>query len=66
VAQGLFRPVDPEVTARFISTHLDGLFFAAMNRKKSDLAVNMEDMRCLLWDYLGAQQPARRGDKAAG
>lgn len=66
VAQGLFRPVDPDGTARFISTHLDGLFFAAMNRKKSDLMVNMEDMRRLLWDYLGAQQPARRGDKAAG
>ncbi len=66
VAQGLFRAVDPEGTARFISTHLDGLFFATMNRKKSDLTVNMEDMRRLLWDYLGAQQPARRGGKADG
>lgn len=63
VAQGLFRAVDPEATARFISTHLDGLFFGTMNRKKNDIAVNMEDMRRLLWDYLGAKQPARSGRK---
>jgi TetR/AcrR family transcriptional regulator, upper aerobic nicotinate degradation pathway regulator len=64
VAQGLFRAVDPEATARFVSTHLDGLFFATMNRKRNDIVTNMEDMRRLLWDYLGAKQPPRRGDPA--
>jgi AcrR family transcriptional regulator len=60
VAQGLFRKVDPEATARFISTHLDGLFFGTMNRKKTGIAVDMEDMRRLLWDYLGVERPPRR------
>ena len=60
VAQGLFRKVDPEMTARFISTHLDGLFFGTMNRKQTGIGVEMEDMRRLLWDYLGVERPARR------
>jgi AcrR family transcriptional regulator len=60
VAQGLFRKVDPEATARFISTHLDGLFFGTMNRKKTGIALDMEDMRRLLWDYLGVERPPKR------
>jgi len=60
VAQGLFRNVDPEATARFVSTHLDGLFFGTMNRRKTGIDIEMEDMRRLLWDYLGVERPPQR------
>jgi TetR/AcrR family transcriptional regulator, upper aerobic nicotinate degradation pathway regulator len=65
VAQGLFRPVDPNDMARFISTHLDGMFFATMNRRNSDLAASMENLRRILWDHLGVKRPTRKLRQAA-
>lgn len=53
IDQGVFRPVDPARAARFVSTHLDGIFFASMSRRHADLIRNMEDLRRTLWDYLG-------------
>lgn len=60
VSRGLFRAIDPEAMARFVSTHLDGMFFATMNRRNADLTASMEDLRRLLWDHLGVRQPERR------
>ncbi len=58
VAQKLFRSVEPDDMARFISIHLDGIFFASMNRRSSELATDMENLRCILWDHLSARRPA--------
>jgi AcrR family transcriptional regulator len=59
IAQGQFRKVEPARAARFISTHLDGIFFASMSRRHVDLARNMADLRATLADYL-AHRPATR------
>ncbi|MGH6934459.1 MAG: TetR/AcrR family transcriptional regulator [Dongiaceae bacterium] len=65
IAQGVFRKVDPARAARFVSTHLDGIFFASMSRRHVDLKRNMADLRTTLWDYLGYRPPAakRRRDR---
>lgn len=60
IRQGLFRAIDAEAMARFVSTHLDGMFFGTMNRKNTDLTESMEDLRRLLWDHLGMREPRRR------
>jgi AcrR family transcriptional regulator len=60
VTQGLFRAVDPDETARFISTHLDGIFFATMNRRNTDPATSMDNFRQTLWDHLGARRSGRK------
>lgn len=65
IAQGLFRKVDPDDTARFISAHLDGMFFATMNRRKVDLNARMENLRRVLWDHLRARQPKPKRRRAA-
>lgn len=59
VAQGRFRAIDPDEMARFVSTHLDGIFFATMNRRNADLAASMETLRRTLWALLGARRPER-------
>lgn len=63
VAEGLFRPVDPDEAALFVSTHLDGAFFASMSRPDGNFDGRMENLRRILWDYL-AVRPAP-GTRAA-
>ena len=63
VAEGLFRPVDPDEAALFVSTHLDGAFFASMSRPDGNFDGRMENLRRFLWDYL-AVRPAP-GTRAA-
>jgi TetR/AcrR family transcriptional regulator, upper aerobic nicotinate degradation pathway regulator len=60
VARGLFRTVDPVDTARFISTHLDGIFFSTMNRRNTDPAQSMRNLRATLLAYLGAGRAAAK------
>jgi TetR/AcrR family transcriptional regulator, cholesterol catabolism regulator len=53
VRRGLFRPVDPHGTAIFVSTHLDGIFFATLTRPEIDMRSLMLNLQTTLWDYLG-------------
>lgn len=53
VRRGLFRPVDAHGVAVFVSTHLDGIFFATMTRPELDMRELMVNLRSTLWDYLG-------------
>jgi len=62
VRQGLFRPVDPQRLALFVSTHLDGVFFAAMTRRNVDLDARMQNLREILWDYLAARSAESRSE----
>ena len=59
VKRRLFRPADAKRAALFLSTHLDGIFFATMLRPELDMRELMEDLRQMLWVYLGRNGPAR-------
>ncbi len=61
---GLFKPVDVDRTASFVSSQIDGIFFGAMMRADVNLIDKMEELRRFLWELLGyrpaARPPARR------
>lgn len=61
--RGQFRAVDARSVAEFISTHLDGIFFASMSRPDVDHRARMENLRRTLWDHLGCADPARRAPR---
>jgi AcrR family transcriptional regulator len=62
VKSGLFRPVDAEETALFVSTHLDGLMAAASIRVDYDLRAGLRHMRKVLFAWIGytAERGSRR------
>jgi AcrR family transcriptional regulator len=53
VESGVFREVDTEKTALFVSTHLDGLVVAATIRADVDLKKALRQFQAILFDYLG-------------
>jgi TetR/AcrR family transcriptional regulator, upper aerobic nicotinate degradation pathway regulator len=53
VKSGVFRAVDVEQTALFVSTHLDGLMVAASVRVDYDLQSGFRHMRKVLFAWLG-------------
>jgi hypothetical protein len=55
---GVFRPVDIEKTALFISTHLDGLMVASTIRSDVDLKRALRQLQEVLFGYLGVEAPA--------
>jgi AcrR family transcriptional regulator len=67
VKRGLFRPADAKRAALFLSTHLDGIFFATMIRPELDMCELIEDLRQMLWAYLGnggqARSPEGQGSR---
>jgi len=63
--RGQFRPVDARSVAEFISTHLDGIFFASMSRLNVDHRARMENLRRTLWDHLG-HRPATHPTSRSG
>lgn len=60
IRRGRFRPVDPDRLAEFVSTHLDGIFFAAMSRPDVDHAARMENFRATLWEHLDLHERRTR------
>lgn len=59
---GLFRSVDAERVALFVSSHLDGVEFAAMIRRDLDRRAMISDLEAWLWAHLGYDH----GSMAAG
>lgn len=52
IADGRFRAVDPERTARLTSIALDGIFYAGPPRNDFAFEQNIRDLRDQLLDYL--------------
>ncbi|MFC7053291.1 TetR/AcrR family transcriptional regulator [Hansschlegelia quercus] len=52
IAAGQFRAVDVTKTARAISLHLDGIFFASTARGDDRIAADIEDLRGLVAELL--------------
>lgn len=68
VKQGLFRRVEIDRTAQFISTHLDGIMIATTIRPQVELARSISHLERVLFDYLVARAKpglARRGEGGA-
>jgi AcrR family transcriptional regulator len=49
VAQGIFKSIDPERTALFVSVHLDGIMVASMVRPSFDIPAAMNELRRVFW-----------------
>ena len=49
VARGIFKNVDPERTALFVSVHLDGIMVASMVRSNFDITAAMNELRRVFW-----------------
>ena len=62
VKLGIFRPVNAEETALFVSTHLDGLMVASSIRANYDLRAGLRQLRKTLFAWLGyeAEKPPQR------
>lgn len=64
IREGLFRRVDVERTAQFVSTHLDGLVIAATIRPAVDVARSVNHLERILFDYLGVPGEAAAAARA--
>lgn len=49
---GIFKTVDPDATARFVSIHLDGIMLAPLVRQDFDVASSIDQLEQFLWRYL--------------
>ena len=49
IAEGIFRGVDPDRTALFISVHLDGIMAASMVRPNFNIPAAMDELRRVFW-----------------
>jgi AcrR family transcriptional regulator len=58
-ALGLFKDVDPETTAKLVSTHLDGIMVRSMIHRDFDIPRAIEEFEALFWRHLG-YEPASR------
>jgi AcrR family transcriptional regulator len=58
VARGIFKSVDPERTALFVSVHLDGIMVASMVRPNFDIAAAMNELRRVFWQRVS--HPVKR------
>lgn len=65
VAAGVFRKVDPDEVAHFVSVHLDGITAASIVRRAFDVDDAFEQLERDLWRRLGAERkPADAGNVA--
>ena len=53
VAEGVFRSVDPDRTALFLSVHLDGIMVASMVRPSFNIPAAMNELRQVFWQQVG-------------
>ena len=60
VAQGVFTCARPEMTGRFVSKCLDGIYYGALVRKDSDIAQAMRELEDVTWTLLNYDQGQRR------
>lgn len=65
IALGMFREVDAEATAAFVSVHLDGIMVASAIRADFDISAAMADLENQLWRELGHQPAEPRREKGA-
>jgi AcrR family transcriptional regulator len=61
VKRGLFRPVDAHRAAIFVSTHLDGIFFATMTRPELDMKSLMLNLQTTPGRSQGRTVPRTEG-----
>jgi AcrR family transcriptional regulator len=54
-ALGLFKDIDPDVTAKLVSTHLDGIMVRSMIHKRFDIPRAIEEFEGLFWQHLGCK-----------
>jgi AcrR family transcriptional regulator len=59
VARRLFRKIEAERLALFVSSHLDGIMVASIIRPGFDLAGSLGDLRALLFEYLAPPRRAK-------
>lgn len=59
IASGVFRSVDSDRLARFVSTHLDGIMVAAIIRPDLDINEAVATLRGILFDSLGYNATAK-------
>ena len=65
VESGIFKPVDPESVALFISTYLDGLMVRTVILTDLDLKTSVDNFREILWSALGYRDKALDAGSAA-
>lgn len=63
VEQRLFKPVDPERMAQFISTHLDGCMVRSVILNDFNLRAAVEDLHRTVFEQLGCKPAAKSGRK---
>ncbi|MDH3694191.1 MAG: TetR/AcrR family transcriptional regulator [Gammaproteobacteria bacterium] len=49
----LFKKTDPKKAARFVSTHIDGIFYGSIVRSDVKIAQSMTELKKALWAQLG-------------
>jgi AcrR family transcriptional regulator len=59
VEQGIFEPVDPERTAQFISTFLDGCMVRSVILRNFNLRAAVEDLHRTVFEQLGCEPVAK-------
>lgn len=62
-ALGLFGDVDPEITAKLVSTHLDGIMVRSMIHRDFDIPRAIEEFESLFWRHLGCDPVSRAGGR---
>lgn len=56
IEKGVFKPVDPDKVAQYISTYLDGAMVRAVILSDFDLPGAVRDLRDTVWELLGYRQ----------
>lgn len=60
IEQGVFRDVDPERIAQYVSTYLDGAMVRAVILPDFDLKAAVADLKTTTWELLGYHAEASR------
>ena len=63
VERRLFKPVDPDRMAQFISTHLDGCMVRSVILGDFNLRAAVEDLHRIVFEQLGCKPAAKPGRK---
>jgi AcrR family transcriptional regulator len=60
VERGIFTCADPDATATFVSSHIDGIFYGALVRPGMDIEAAMRELKSVLWTLLDYRPSSRR------
>jgi len=52
IRRKLFKKTDPKKTARFVSTHIDGIFYGSIVRSDVKITQSMKELKETLWAQL--------------